>query len=120
VAQGGGVRQGTGEPEWLFPESRRLTHEQGLRRRRLSSDPESGLPHYRVYDLRHTFASLLLAESARITCISAQLGHSSQATTMRLRAPDPEPGKAMRQRAGSKDAAERVCRGQSGTRAGGI
>ena len=43
----------------------------------------AGLPHYRVYDLRHTFASLLLAEGAPITYVAAQLGHSSPATTLR-------------------------------------
>jgi len=43
----------------------------------------AALPHYRVYDLRHTYASLLLAEGAPITYVAAQLGHSSPATTMR-------------------------------------
>jgi integrase len=43
----------------------------------------AGPPHHRVYDLRHTYASLLLAEGAPVTCVAAQLGHSSAATTMR-------------------------------------
>jgi len=43
----------------------------------------AGLPHYRVYDLRHTFANLLLGESAPTTSVSARLGHSSP-TTMRF------------------------------------
>ena len=34
-----------------------------------------GLPVFRVYDLRHTFASLLLARNAPITYVAAQLGH---------------------------------------------
>jgi hypothetical protein len=55
----------------------------GLPRRVLTGE-RAGLPHYRVYDMRHTFASLLLAESAPITYVSAQLGHSSPATTMRF------------------------------------
>jgi len=37
---------------------------------------------FRVYDLRHTFASLLLAQGVPITCVSAQLGHSWPTTTL--------------------------------------
>ena len=38
---------------------------------------------FRLYDLRHTFASLLLAASAPITYVSAQLGHVNPSTTLR-------------------------------------
>ena len=41
------------------------------------------LPTFRLYDLRHTFASLLLSERAPITYVSAQLGHVNPATTLR-------------------------------------
>jgi integrase len=41
------------------------------------------LPASRLYDLRHTFASLLLAANAPITYVSAQLGHANPATTLR-------------------------------------
>jgi len=79
------LRQGTGEPDWLFPRAdgalMNKDYAAGVFRRILK---RAGLPHYRVYDLRHTFASLLLAESAPITYVSAQLGHSSPATTMRF------------------------------------
>ena len=43
----------------------------------------AGLPHFRLYDLRHTYASLLLAGGAPITYVSAQLGHANPATTLR-------------------------------------
>jgi integrase len=79
------LRQGTGEPGWLFPRAdgalMNKDYATGVFRRILK---RAGLPHYRVYDLRHTFASLLLAESAPITYVAAQLGHSSPATTMRF------------------------------------
>ena len=41
------------------------------------------LPAFRLYDLRHTFALLLLAASAPITYVSAQLGHVNPSTTLR-------------------------------------
>jgi integrase len=78
------LRRGWGEPEWLFPndqgkpldESRsRKVFQRALRRAKL--------PAFRVYDLRHTFASLLLASCAPITYVSAQLGHANPSTTLR-------------------------------------
>jgi len=42
------------------------------------------LPAFRLYDLRHTFASLLLAAGAPITYVSAQLGHATPTTTLRF------------------------------------
>ncbi len=43
----------------------------------------AGLPHFRLYDLRHTYASLLLTAGAPITYVSAQLGHANPTTTLR-------------------------------------
>jgi integrase len=46
---------------------------------------EAGLPTSFVpYDLRHTFATSLLAEGAPITYVSVQLGHATPATTLRF------------------------------------
>src|SRR5262249_11452645 len=42
----------------------------------------AGLSGFRLYDLRHTFASLLLAQRAPITYVAAQLGHSRPTTTL--------------------------------------
>jgi len=43
---------------------------------------EAGLPRFRLYDLRHTFATHLLAQGAPITYVAAQLGHAKPTTTL--------------------------------------
>ncbi|HLF07940.1 MAG TPA: site-specific integrase [Dehalococcoidia bacterium] len=42
------------------------------------------LPHLRVHDLRHTAATLLLAEGVPVKVASEMLGHSDVATTLRI------------------------------------
>ncbi|HET9926076.1 MAG TPA: tyrosine-type recombinase/integrase, partial [Methylomirabilota bacterium] len=42
----------------------------------------AGLPHFRLYDLRHTFASHLIATGATVDYVSKQLGHASMAMTL--------------------------------------
>jgi integrase-like protein len=41
-----------------------------------------GLSGHRVYDLRHGFATLLLANGAPVTYVAAQLGHANPTTTL--------------------------------------
>jgi integrase len=41
------------------------------------------LPHHRPYDLRHTYATSLLAEGVPMTYVAAQLGHAKPTTTLR-------------------------------------
>lgn len=41
-----------------------------------------GRPRLRTHDLRHTFASLLIAGSASIVFVASQLGHSSPTVTL--------------------------------------
>ena len=41
----------------------------------------AGLPRHRLYDLRHTFATHLLADGAPITYVAAPLGHRKPTTT---------------------------------------
>ena len=40
----------------------------------------AGLPHARPYDLRHSFASLLLHEGRSVIYVARQLGHSAKYT----------------------------------------
>ena len=55
-----------------------------LRRRHLQAGGgPGGLPHrLRFHDLRHTCASLLIAQGASVKAIQAQLGHASATVTL--------------------------------------
>lgn len=44
----------------------------------------AGLPRIRFHDLRHTFASMMLSEGARIDLVSKMLGHASPAITLNI------------------------------------
>ncbi len=78
-------QNGWGDPEWLFPSALMtpLDHNNVAKvyKRVLK---RAQLPRFRFYDLRHTYASLLLAEGAPITFVSHQLGHRSPDTTLRF------------------------------------
>lgn len=43
----------------------------------------AGLPHHRIHDLRHTFASALINSGSSLVLVGAALGHSVPATTQR-------------------------------------
>jgi hypothetical protein len=79
------LRRGGGEAQWLFPnEEGRPADESRVRKVFKRALTTARLPAFRLYDLRHTYASLLLAAGAPITYVSAQLGHANPATTLRF------------------------------------
>src|SRR5262249_23957746 len=78
------LRHGAGEPQWLFPnEEGGPMDESRVPKAFKRALKDAKLPAFRVYDLRHTYASLLLAERAPITYVPEQLGHANASTTLR-------------------------------------
>jgi integrase len=70
-------------PEWVFinGENNPLD-ESRLRKRFANAMKKAGISGHRVYDLRHTWATLMLAKGVPITYVAAQLGHSKPSTTL--------------------------------------
>src|SRR5207249_9347179 len=78
------LRHWWGDPDWLFPnEEGKPADESRVRKIFKRALRTARLPEFRFYDLRHTYASLLLAAGAPITYVSAQLGHANASTTLR-------------------------------------
>jgi len=69
--------------KFVFPSSRGDTHVTGLRRPFQRACEAAGLPVIRVHDLRHSFASLAVANGASLFVIGKLLGHASTKTTER-------------------------------------
>lgn len=48
------------------------------------AEKRAGIPHIRVHDLRHSYASLLINKGTDIAVISRLMGHGSPAITYRI------------------------------------
>ena len=69
---------------WLFPNDQGgLYEERHFRRIFHRVLDRANLPTFRLYDLRHTVASLLLSSAVPLLYVSQQLGHANPTTTLR-------------------------------------
>ncbi len=72
-----------GMSEWIFPTSSGIpVHISWIRKQFEKAMRAAGLSGHRLMDLRHTYATALLARSAPLTYVSAQLGHAKSTTTL--------------------------------------
>jgi len=72
-------------PEWVFcTEAGTALDESRVRKAFAKALQAAGVSAHRVYDLRHTFASVLLARGVPLTYVSAQLGHALPTTTLQF------------------------------------
>ncbi len=78
------LRVGKEAVHLVFPNAEgRATDGDNLRTRvfyRLTE--KAGLPKFRIHDIRHTFASLLLQQGEPLNYVKEQLGHASIQTTV--------------------------------------
>ena len=72
------------ESEWLFPsETGTLLDDRHIARAMRGVLGKAGLPSLSPYDLRHTYASLLLSAGVPLLYVAHQLGHSKPTITLK-------------------------------------
>ena len=72
------------ETEWLFPsETGTLLDDRHIARAMRGVLKKADLPSFSPYDLRHTYASLLLSQGVPLLYVAQQLGHSKPTITLR-------------------------------------
>jgi integrase len=80
------LAQGKPQPEWLFPnEEGGWSDYSNIAKRHFHPCMEkAGLHQRRPYDLRHSYASLLITAGAPIAYVSEQMGHANIQLTVKL------------------------------------
>lgn len=72
------------ESEWLFPsETGTILDDRHIARAMRKVMGKAELPSFSPYDLRHTFASLLLSSNVPLLYVSQQLGHTKPTITLK-------------------------------------
>jgi integrase len=71
------------ESEFVFQSTRGQGPIVGLRKPYIAAREAAGLGGVRIHDLRHSFASFLIADGASLYLVSKMLGHASARTTER-------------------------------------
>jgi integrase len=69
--------------DFVFPSNRTDGHIDGLRRVMNRVLAKAEVPHARIHDLRHTFASFAIANKADLLLVSKLLGHANTRVTER-------------------------------------
>ena len=78
------VARGKEQADWLFIDDKgSVLNERYLRKAFARMLRKAELPHFKPYDLRHTYASLLLSEGVPLVYVSQQLGHAKPTTTLK-------------------------------------
>ena len=78
------IARGQDQTEWLFIDQKgNVLNERYLRKVFARILRKAELPHFKPYDLRHTYASLLLSEGVPLVYVSQQLGHAKPTTTLK-------------------------------------
>lgn len=67
---------------WLFTVSERPMYDNDIDWRWRATRTSAGLPHVRLHDLRHFYASGLIAAGCDVVTVQRALGHSSATTTL--------------------------------------
>ena len=89
--------------EWVFPGNSAVGHMVNIKDAWGAVLKQSGLANWRLHDLRHAFASMMVNSGASLPIIGKILGHSQVSTTQRYAHLEQNPA-----RKAAEDAAEKI------------
>ncbi|MDJ0944423.1 MAG: tyrosine-type recombinase/integrase [Kiloniellales bacterium] len=93
-----------GKSKWLFPAKHDMDEpigKTGVSKVWRAIREDAGIPDVRLHDLRHSFASFLVASGASLPMIGKMLGHTQAATTARYAHLDVDPLRQYAETAGA-------------------